>query len=65
MDETTVSGDDSAATTPESESGSSIGDNVPDPEKKAASKKAARKERFRKMKDTLVDAIWNQSEFDF
>lgn len=65
VDETIVSGEDSVASTPESESGSSIGeksDNVTGAEKKAASKKASRKERFRKMKDTLVDAIWNQSE---
>lgn len=65
VDESIVSGDDSAATTPGSESGSSIGeksDNLTDVEKKAANKKASKKERFRKMKDNLVDAIWNQSE---
>lgn len=65
VDETIVSGENSAATTPGSESGSSISeksDNLSDAEKKAASKINSKKERFRKLKDTLVEAIWNQSE---
>lgn len=65
VDEAIVSGEDSAATTPGSESSSSIGeksDNLTNAEQKAANKKAAQKERFKKTKEALVDAIWNQSE---
>lgn len=60
-----IVGEDSAASTPESESGSSTdgkSDNLTGAEKRAANRRASKKERFRKMKDTLVDSIWNQSE---
>lgn len=61
VDETVVSGEDSTATTPDSDSVSSIGEGTEKSEdKKSASKKAAKKEKFRKLKENLVDAIWNQ-----
>lgn len=64
MDETLASGSSSAATTPDSETSSSVGDSSStDADRKTAKKTAARYERFRKMKEKLADAIWNQSEY--
>lgn len=59
-DETIVSGEESVATTPSSDI-DDRSDSSSDAEKKAATKRASRNERFMKMKETLVDAIWNQS----
>ncbi|KAG4071418.1 hypothetical protein HA402_011572 [Bradysia odoriphaga] len=65
VDDAIVGGENSAATTPDSETSSSTGENSStDAESKAARKRAARNERFKKMKEKLADAIWNQKKYN-